>query len=115
MFVRIQLLRIPGDERKFRRRRIVASIPTCKREREVTASHTSKTVGASDIGVAVASITGVALISKVFVGKGVAACVGEGRGVSVLETATVASGVFVPVTAGVELAASVDVLVAKVA
>ena len=60
---------MPGDERKFKRRRIVAFMPTCKRERELGASHTSALEGMAGTGVAVNSLTGVT--------------VGEGRGVAV--------------------------------
>jgi len=44
---------MPGEERKFKRRRIVASVPTCKRERDVAASHASALGGGSTVGVGV--------------------------------------------------------------
>jgi hypothetical protein len=55
------LSRIPGEERKFKRRRIVAFIPVCKRAREVAASQ-AETIGVSLAarGVDVASGIGVA-------------------------------------------------------
>lgn len=72
---------MPGEERKFKRRRIVAFVPTCRRERELAASHTASAEGICTIGVAVDWIPGVA--------------VGEGRGV------TVRAEVFVPVGDGI--------------
>ena len=57
MLVRIQLFRMPGDERKFNRRRMVARIPTCKRARE-NAAQTSVSDGISIIGVGNVSTTG---------------------------------------------------------
>jgi hypothetical protein len=42
---------MPAEERKFRRRSIVAFIPTCNREREIAALHTSASDGISTIGV----------------------------------------------------------------
>ena len=70
----------------------MALVLTCNCERAVAASHTFVVDGVSGIGVAVASITGVTLgrgrgvkvISKVFVGKGVAVCVGEAVEVDVV-------------------------------
>ena len=87
------MLRIPGDVRKFRRRRIVAFIPTCNCERAVTTSHISVTDGASAIGVAVASITGVTP--------------GEGRGVEEIAGVLVVRGVIV--WAGEEVAVEVEI------
>lgn len=54
---------MPGDERKFKRRRIVASIPPCNRERVSAASQVSASGGVSTTGVVVtvASITGVSV------------------------------------------------------
>jgi len=100
IFVRSQLLRIPADERKFNRRRIVAFLPVCTRERAVAASQTSATEGTPAIGVPVDSITGES--------------VGEGRGAGVSEGATVGGGVFVPIADGIEFAASVSVMDSKV-
>jgi hypothetical protein len=82
MLVRSQLSRMPGEERKFKRRRIVALLPTCKRERELAASHTSIVAGIAAIGVAVNSLTGVT--------------VGEGRGARVVAEVLAGGGVFVP-------------------
>jgi hypothetical protein len=45
---------MPGEERKFKRRRIVALMPVCKRERDVAASQ-AETTGVSTGGVDVAS------------------------------------------------------------
>ena len=73
-----QLLSIPGEERKFKRRRIVAFIPFCKREREDATSHTDATgVPVIGVDVKVAGIVGreLAVDSEAFV------MVGEGRGV----------------------------------
>ena len=66
--------RIPGDERKFKRRRIVAFIPACRREREVAASQAVVPA----MGVAVGSTRGVP--------------VGEGRAVAPGSEAFVAVG-----------------------
>ena len=77
MLVRIQLFLIPGEERKFNRRRIVARIPTSNRARE-KAAHTSVFEGISIIGVGNVSATG----GKV--GEGVAILLeGDGVGVDV--------------------------------
>lgn len=69
---------MPGEERKFKRRMITALIPTCRRERDRTASQ-AVTAGAPAMGVAVASETGV----SVCVGKG--AAVGLARSVPIGE------------------------------
>lgn len=98
IFVRSQLFRMPGDERKFKRRRIVAFMPACKREREFGASHTSALDGMPGAGVAVDSLGGVT--------------VGEGTGVAVSEAATVDEGVFVGDGDGDEIGAGVAVAVA---
>jgi hypothetical protein len=74
---------MPGEKRKFKRRRIVAFSPTCKRERELAASHTSSVAGIAAIGVAVNSLTGVT--------------VGEGRGVRVVAEVLAERSVFAPV------------------
>jgi len=87
---------MPGDERKFKRRRIVAFMPACKREREFGASHTSALDGMPGAGVAADSLGGVT--------------VGEGIGVAVSEAATVDEGVFVG--DGVEIGTGVAVAVA---
>ena len=86
---------MPGDERKFKRRRIVAFMPACKREREFGASHTSALDGMPGTGVAVNSLRGVT--------------VGERTGVAVSEGATVDEGVFVGV--GDEIGTGVAVAV----
>ena len=88
LFVRIQLFRMPGEVRKFRRRTIVAFLPTCNREREVAALHASVSDGISTIGVSVESTTGVS--------------VGKGRGVNV------GVGMFVPVGDGIKTAVAVS-------
>jgi hypothetical protein len=69
---------MPGEERKFRRRRMVALFPTCKREREVAALHTVTGISAS--GVAVASTVGVAVGEEMRVGLGSAMSVAVGEG-----------------------------------
>ncbi|HSB00878.1 MAG TPA: hypothetical protein VLE49_09520, partial [Anaerolineales bacterium] len=106
-FVRSQFSRIPGEERKFKRRRIVAFVPTCKREREVAISQTSAAevpglgVGVvSGAGVAIGEGTGVGLGSEVSVSVGETIAVDggdveEGRGVAV------GADMFVPVGGGV--------------
>ena len=68
-----------GEERKFKRRRIVPLSSTCKRERELAASNTSIVAGIAAIGVAVNSLIGVT--------------VREGRGVSVLAEVLVGAGI----------------------
>jgi hypothetical protein len=76
-----QLSRMPGEERKFRRRRIVAFVPACKRERDVAASH-AEVSGISAAGV----IVGPVAEGPVGVGSGVEAgwdrlvSVGDGVG-----------------------------------
>lgn len=76
--MRSQLSRIPGEERKFRRRRIVAVVPACRRERESAASQAVFEEGAPSPGVEVGSIPG--------------AVVGEGRGVAFNGSGFVAVG-----------------------
>ena len=49
---------MPGEERKLSRRRIVAFPPTCNRERDIAASHTSMAGGVSTVGVGDGSGTG---------------------------------------------------------
>ena len=100
-FVKSQLFRMPGDERKFRRRRIVASLPMCKRAREVAVSQTSASDGAPGTGVAVVSRAG--------------DIVGERRGARVSVGKMVGGGVFVIVVEGMGPAASTGVPVTKVA
>jgi hypothetical protein len=85
---------MPGEERKFRRRRIVAFPPGCKRERDLAESQAVIVDGVSPRGVDDGSSTGV----PVGVGSGVAVCVsewvavGEGRGVAVSSSKLVAVG-----------------------
>ena len=71
---------MPGEERKFRRRSIVAFIPTCNREREVAASHTSVSDGVCTVGVGNGSGIGdsVAVGIDVEGSAGVDVLVGEG-------------------------------------
>ena len=78
--VRSQLSRIPGEERKLRRRRIVAFAPGCRRERDAAVSQIS--VGGSPArGVAVASGGGgVAVGGAIGVGLGLEASVAWGGG-----------------------------------
>ena len=102
IFVRSQLSWIPGEERKFRRRRIVAVLPACSRECELAASQAVKVVavsvsstgaGVGSIsGVAVGEARGVALNGSEFVavgdgedsvGSGSMVSVGDGRGIAV--------------------------------
>ena len=54
---------MPGEERKFKRRRIVAFPPNCKRDLGSATSHASLDGGVSTTGVVVtvASTTGVAV------------------------------------------------------
>ena len=87
-FVRIQLSRTPGEERRFKGRRIVARIPACSREDE-TVSQAFVSAGVCVAGTAVDSGTGEA------VGDGTIVSVDVGGGVSV--------GAGVGVTVGVEV------------
>ena len=79
---------MPAEERKFRRRSIVAFPPTCNRELESAASHTAVSDGISTTGVTVDRIAGVA--------------VGKGRAVKV------GAGMFVPVGDGMKTASAVN-------
>ena len=92
---------MPGEERKFKRRRIIAFIPTCKRDRALDTSHTSIAVGIAAMGVVIDSLTSVAVESR--------------RGVGVSEDTIVGGGVFVPVADDIKFAASVGVMNVKVA
>lgn len=69
---------MPGEARKFKRRRIVALIPFCKREREDADSHADATAVAA-IGVGGEEVTGVVD------GDGSAVAVDSGRFVTVGE------------------------------
>jgi hypothetical protein len=92
--VRSQLSWIPGEERKFKRRRIVAVIPGSKRERDAAVSQAlrraivpSPVTGVDSItGVSVGAGTGVSVSEFAFV------AVGEGRGVAVIVSGLVAVG-----------------------
>ena len=136
---------MPGEERKFNRRSIVAFIPTCKREREPAASHTSILDGMATLGVAVNSITGVrvkegrgvAVIAAVLLGA-IFVCVEEDIGIAVAgvvmdvkvscgddvgfnaavdrrEGEAVGGGVFVPIAVDNEFVGSVGLMDIKVA
>ena len=56
--MRSKLFPIPGEERKFRRRRIVAFLPACKREREAASSHAVAGEGVSPTGEEMTTIGG---------------------------------------------------------
>jgi hypothetical protein len=132
IFVRSQLFPIPGEERKFRRRRIVAFVPDCRRERDLAASHAAIADGLSSpaVGVDVASITGgaigvsgfvevggggdsVGVDSIVPVGDGsevgvdsvagLTVWVAEERGVTVVPEALAVEGESIDLTAGVSV------------
>lgn len=92
---------MPGEERKFNRRRIVAFIPTSKCDREPAALHTSIVAGIAAMGVVIGSLTSVA--------------VELGRGVGVSEDTTVRGSVFVHVAVDIEFVGSIDVMALKVA
>ena len=64
---------MPGEERKFNRRTMVAFVPTCKRERESAASHADAIDVESDSKVVVGEARRV--------GVGSAGCVSVGDGV----------------------------------
>lgn len=93
LFVRSQLFAIPGEERKFKRRRMVAFNPTCRRERESASSHALVLDGASAVGVVVDSIGAgiVDVMSGVNVGDAVTA--GDIAGVMTAIAVDVTSGV----------------------
>jgi hypothetical protein len=74
--MRTQLLRIPGEERKFRRRRIAAFMPICSRERERAASQAVSPEGDSAVGVEVEVARGVAVGVSGFVAGDVMVGVG---------------------------------------
>jgi len=80
IFVSSQLSRMPGEERKFRRRRRVAFDPTCKRERESAASQ-AEVNGISAAGVTVDSTTEVAVGEGRRLGMDVAGFVSVGAGI----------------------------------
>jgi hypothetical protein len=79
MFVRSQLSRIPGEERKFKRCRIMAFVPVCKRERELAASHALSISGDPITGVGVASIAGFAAGDGRGAGEGVFVLIAVGE------------------------------------
>ena len=76
MFVNIQLSIIPGDERKFNRRRMTAFIPTCSCGGK--SAHRSDSEGTSTMGVGDVSGTGVSVGSGTLVCSGVGVLVGGG-------------------------------------
>lgn len=84
--MRSQLSPIPGEERKFRRRRIVAVIPGCKRERDAAASQALLVDGVSSV--AAGTGTGVSVSALVIVAVGG----GKGVGVSGSELVVVGDG-----------------------
>lgn len=88
--------RIPGEERKFKRRRIVAFIPFCRRERTEADSQAEAT-GTAVVGVEVEVVAGVATAE----GRGVA--VGGGRGVLVVSITIVSVGEGPDGTVGVDV------------
>jgi hypothetical protein len=85
---------MPGEERKFKRRRMVAFTPVCRRERDAADSHTV-IAGASAIGVEVGSAIGVSVGDGrgVSVGGAMVVSGGEERGVSVRAAVFVAANV----------------------
>ena len=82
-FVSSQLSRMPGEERKFKRRRMTAFVPTFRREREAAASQAVGTGADGEVK------TGVA--------------VGEGRGVGAGAIRFVSLGEDTEVTVSVEI------------
>ena len=74
---------MPGEERKFRRRRIVAFMPTCRREREVAASQAFVVDDVPGVGVGVDSTRGVSPGLKKGIGVAVAAFAAGAVGVAV--------------------------------
>lgn len=92
--MRSQLSRMPGEERKFRRRRIVACIPGCKRERDAAASQAALVEGVAAVEVGAGLITGVLVGAgrAVAVGASGLVAIGEGRGVAVGEPGCVSVG-----------------------
>jgi hypothetical protein len=73
---------MPGDERKFKRRRMIAFLPFCKREREEAKSQAEAT-GVPVIGVEVKDVAGVAgsVGRELAVDSEAFVIVGDGRGV----------------------------------
>ncbi len=113
VFVKSQLSRMPGEERKFKRRRIVAFVPTCKREREVAALQTSAAdvpaggVVASGAGVAVGKGRGVAVGLEALVAVGEVIAVNDGE-VEAGKGVAVGSEMLVPVEEGIGEAVAVN-------
>lgn len=70
---------MPGEERKFKRRRMTAFVPTCKREREPAASHTD-TDGVCARGVADGSTTEISVGVAASVSSDGIVSVGAGSG-----------------------------------
>jgi hypothetical protein len=84
---------MPAEERKFKRLRMVAFFPVCRRERAEAASHADAT-GVTAVGVEVEDVAAVADGDGrgVAVGSGRLVSVGEARGVWVDTAAHVSVG-----------------------
>jgi hypothetical protein len=107
---------MPGEERKFNRRSIVAFIPTCKRGLEPAASHTSIVVGIAAMGVVIDSMTSVAVGSWISVGVNsiIGVTVKEGSGVAIIAEVLVGA-IFVCVEEDIGIAVAGVVMDGKVA
>jgi len=92
--VRSQLSWIPGEERKFKRRRIVAVIPGFKRERDAATSQALRMAGVPSLVAGVDSIAGVPIRSGTgeSVSEFASVAVGEGRGLAVTVSGLAAVG-----------------------
>ena len=86
---------IPGEARKFSRRRIVAVVLACRRERERAVSQEVTVEAVSCTGVRVSSLTGVSVGGGRGVGDGVSSALAVGDG-----TGSVAAGAVVCVGDG---------------
>ena len=97
---------MPGEERKFRRRSIVAFIPTCNREREVAALHTSVLDGISAVDVGNGSGIGDTVVVGIDVegSASVGVTVGDG-----MKTAVAVKSLAVDVPVGDVIGSAVDV------
>jgi len=84
---------MPGEDRKFKRRRMMAFVPFCNREREEADSHADATA-VPGIGVEVEDGAGVAVEDRggVAVGAALSVTIGEGRGGIVSADAIVVVG-----------------------
>ena len=104
MFVRSQLSRMPGEERKFKRRRIVAFISCSRRERDAAASQAVTGTGVPAIGVDVDSASGVEVGAGSGVAEGTSALVPVGDGseaaVGVGDSASVGDKIDIAVSIG---------------